>query len=74
MVWGVAKKMFRDAVESKVAALRVLEQNPLNGVAGPDRGEAKAKQWLFPSEVKALLECAKAPVRWRELYALSVYL
>jgi hypothetical protein len=66
-VWGVAKKMFRDAVESKVAALRVLETNPFDGVAAPERGEPKGKQWLYPSEVWALLSCPKAPLRWREL-------
>jgi integrase len=73
-VWGVVKKMFRDAVESKVAALRVLESSPFEGVQGPDRGDRKGKQWLFPSEVFALLACADLPLRWRRLYALGVYL
>src|SRR5262249_35815974 len=73
-VWGVAKKMFRDATESKVAALRVLDANPFAGVQGPERGVKKSKQWLYPSEVLSLLACQEVPIRWRRLYALSVYL
>jgi integrase len=73
-VWGVVKKMFRDAVESKVAALRVLQSSPFEGVRGPDRGDRKGKQWLFPAEVSALLACPEVPMRWRRLYALGVYL
>lgn len=72
--WGVVKKMFRDAVNSKVAALRVLESSPFEGVQGPDRGDKKGKQWLFPDEASRLLACDEVPMRWRRLYALSVYL
>ncbi len=73
-VWGVATKMFRDAVESKVAALRVLDVNPFAGVRGPERGVRKSKQWLYPSEATKLLACGDIPIRWRRLYALSLYL
>jgi integrase len=73
-VWGVIKKMFRDAVDSKVAALRVLDSSPFEGVRGPDRGDRKGKQWLFPGEVSAVLACVDVPLRWRRLYALAVYL
>jgi integrase len=72
--WGVATKMFKDAVESKVATLRVLDVNPFAGVRGPERGVKKSKQWLYPSEVTKLLACQDVPIRWRRLYALSVYL
>jgi integrase len=73
-VWGVATKMFRDSVESKVAALRVLETNPFQGVKGPERGVRKGKQWLYPTEAIQLLACPEVPLRWRELYALMMYL
>jgi hypothetical protein len=69
--WGVVKKMFRDAAKSKVAALRVLEASPFEGVQGPDRGEKKGKQWLFPDEVSALLACPQVPLRWRRRVVAS---
>jgi integrase len=72
--WGVATKMFRDACTSKIAALRVLEVNPFDGVPGPERGERKPKQWLFPTEASALFACEDVPLRWRCLYALATYL
>ncbi len=73
-VWGIATKMFGDAVASKVAALRCLDSNPFDGVKGPDRGERRAKQWLYPIEVQKLLACSAVPLRWRRLYALAAYL
>lgn len=73
-VWGIATKMFNDAVESKVASLRVLEASPFANVKGPDRGEAKAKQWLYPVEAATLLACEAVPFRWRRIYALAIYL
>ena len=73
-VWGLVTKLFADSADSKVAALRVRSDNPAQGVRGPDRGEAKAKQWLYPREVAALLACPEVPLRWRRLYALATYL
>lgn len=73
-VWGLVTKMFSDACDSKVAALRVRSDNPCAGLPGPDRGERKAKQWLYPVEASALLACAEVPLRWRRLYALATYL
>ena len=61
-------------MDSKIATLRVLELTPFDGVQGPDRGEKKGKQWLYPSEALALLACDDVPVRWKRLYALSMYL
>ncbi len=72
--WGLVTKMFADAVDSKTAALRVRSDNPCLGLPGPDRGARKSKQWLYPSEVSALLACARVPLRWRRLYALAIYL
>jgi len=73
-VWGIVTKLFSDAVRSKVATLRVLQSNPCRDVQGPDRGNRTAKQWLYPDEAIALLSCDAVPIRWRELYALSIYL
>ncbi len=73
-VWGLVTKMFSDACESKVAALRVRAENPAKDVRGPDRGARKGKQWLYPSEVTALLARGDVPLRWRRLYALAAYL
>jgi len=67
-------KLFSDSCESKAAALRVRSDNPCTGVRGPDRGEHKGKQWLYPSEASKLLACAEVPLRWRRLYALAAYL
>ncbi len=73
-VWGVATKMFRDACASKVAHFRVLEAFPFEGVPGPDRGQRKDKQWLYPDEALRLLACPDVPLRWRRLYALMACL
>jgi integrase len=73
-IWGLVTKMFSDTVRSKIAALRVRDDNPARDVQGPDDGEPTAKQWLYPAEVSALLACPDVPVRWRRLYALAIYL
>jgi integrase len=78
--WGIVTKLFSDACESKSAALRLRGDNPTAGVRGPDRGEYKGKQWLYPSEVAALIAyeggdgAPGVPLRWRRLYALAAYL
>jgi integrase len=73
-VWGLVTKLFGDACESKTATLRVRTDNPTTGVRGPDRGDYKGKQWLYPREVTAVLESSDVPLRWRRLYALATYL
>ena len=71
--WGTFTKMFGDAVRSKRLALRVLADNPAEGIAGPDRGAKKGKVYLYPSEFLALVSCERVPLRWRRLFALAVY-
>lgn len=73
-IWGTATKMVGDAMKSKVAALRVRDDNPARDVLGPDRGEEKAKQFLYPSEFLQLVACADVPLRWRRAIVLAVYL
>lgn len=72
-VWGTVSKAFDDACHSKTLALRVLSENPCTGVRGPDRGAQKAKQYLYPKELLALVSCPSVPLRWRRIYALAAY-
>ena len=46
-------------------ALRVRKDNPASTVKAPDRGKRKTKQFLFPSELLALVSCADVPLAWR---------
>ena len=71
--WGNITKMCKDAVNSKTAALRVLDVNPCLGVVGPDEGVVKAKAYLYPSEFLAMMVCKRIPIRWRRLFAAAIY-
>jgi integrase len=51
----------------------VRQDNPAEGVAGPDMGTKKSKTYLWPSEVFALLSSNRVPIRWRRLFALAIY-
>lgn len=73
-VWTAVRSMFRDARTAKRRDLRVREDDPVQGLAPPDRGAAKSKQFLYPSEVATLLACGDVPLRWRRVFALSTYL
>lgn len=73
-VWGTATKMCSDAVKSKVAKLRVRLDNPAKDVAGPESGEERAKQFLYPSEFLKLVTCEDVPLRWRRAVAVAIYL
>jgi integrase len=73
-VWAVVSRMFRDAANAKQRDLRVRDDNPCANVAPPDRGIRRAKQFLFPSELVALMGCEAIALEWRRLVALAVYL
>jgi len=73
-VWGLLTKMMADACGAKQRDLRVREDNPALGVHGPDRGVRKAKQYLYPSEVLALVSCADVPLEWRRAFAVTTYM
>ena len=73
-VWGLVTKALSDACGSKVRALRVRDDNPAQGVRGPDRGVHKSKAWLYPGELTALLTRTAIPAPWRRMYLLAVYL
>jgi integrase len=72
-VWSVARALFRDAQRAKDVAMCVRDDNPAQGVAGPDAGAWKSKQYVWPSEFEALMACQRIPLRWRRLFALAVY-
>jgi hypothetical protein len=66
--------MFADAVDAKRSDLRVREDNPAQGVRGPDRGTRATKVYLYASEFSSLMECAKVPIRWQRAFAIATYL
>jgi|HubBroStandDraft_1064217.scaffolds.fasta_scaffold11214_4 integrase len=71
--WGVARALFRDAQKAKDVSLCVRDDNPAEGVAGPDVGTNKARTYLWPSEFLTLVSSERVHVRWGRLFALSVY-
>ena len=71
--WSTVRALFRDARGAKDVTLCVRDDNPCDGVAGPDIGAKKAKTYLWPSEVEAFVCCPKVPLRWRRMVALAVY-
>ncbi|MGA2451048.1 MAG: site-specific integrase [Polyangiaceae bacterium] len=71
--WSVVRAMFRDACGGKDAAIRVRDDNPADGVSGPDVGTRKAKQYLWPYEFMAFVSNEHVPLVWRRLMALAVY-
>lgn len=73
-VWAVVRGMFRDARSAKQRDLRVRDDHPCLGIAPPDRGIAKAKQYLFPSEFARLVACRDVPLLHRRIFALTTYL
>jgi len=72
-VWGIATKMADDARNSKRSAVRCRDDNPAEGVRGPDRGERTARQYLYPSEFLKFLQCETVPMAWRRLVAVAIY-
>ncbi len=72
-VWTLVTSMCADMVTAKKRELRTREDNPCRDVKPPERGEKKGKQYLWPSEFLTLVSSPKVPLRWRQLFALSVY-
>ncbi len=73
-IWGTATKMADDAAESKHDTIRCRDDNPADGVRGPDRGDDRGKQFLYPSEFLRFAACQDVPLRWRRLVAAAIYL
>ena len=72
--YATASKMLDDAAHSKTRELRARNDNPAEGVRGPDRGAARAKQFLYPSELLRFVSSDVVPLTWRRVVVLAVYL
>ena len=72
-VWVLVSRMCKDMVEAKRRDLRVRDDYPAARVRPPERGEAPAKQYLYPSEFLRLVSCKAIDVDFRTLYAAAVY-
>ncbi len=80
-VWGDVQHAFDEAVHAKDPALRVLDENPLDGVRGPDGGEDRQGQILYSDELLALLRgvpvkpdtIVRVPLYRRQVYAMAIY-
>lgn len=74
LVWSAVKSMFKSARLAKQRELRVRRDDPTLGVAPPDRGAVKGKQFLFPSEFLQLVSCDEVPLQWRRMFTIATYL
>jgi len=73
-VWSVLASMMKEACTSKLRTLRVRDDNPCSTVQPPDKTDARAKTFIYPSEFLTLTACADVPLAWRETYAVACYL
>ena len=73
-VWSELTSTFAEACSSKRRELRLLERNPCAHVQPPDRGDARRKPFVFPSEFLSLVACEDVPLEWRELHSIACYL
>lgn len=78
--WSLVTSMCSDMVNAKRRDLRARGDNPAAGVLPPERGERKAKQYLYPSEFLRFISCDgsddrdEVPLRLRRAVAISVYM
>lgn len=73
--WGEVTSAFNYAKSAKPhTKLRVRDDNPTDGVQGPDAGITKDKPILYPSEVLALLSCERVPLFRRRVYAVAIFI
>jgi integrase len=73
-IWTVCTSLFDDATNAKARTnLRVLDANPCIGVRPPEKGEQRAKTFLYPSEFLGLMQCELVDVTFRRLVAIAVY-
>jgi integrase len=73
-VWSVLTSVMKEAATSKRRDLRVRTDNPCTTVQPPDKTDARAKTFVYPSEFLELMACEAVPRAWRELYAVACYL
>lgn len=71
--WFVFTRMCRDMAGAKRRDLRVRKEDAAAGVAAPERGPRKAKQFLYPSELLAFVGCPRVPLLWRRAVVIAIY-
>ncbi len=59
---------------SRAVELRCRDDNPADGVQGPDRGDDVGEQCLYPSEFLRFVTSEKVPLRWRRIVTLAIYM
>jgi len=72
-VWTLVTSMCADMVTAKRREFRVRDDNPCRDVKPPERGDRKAKQYLYPSEFLQFVSCESVPLDWRRAVALAIY-
>jgi integrase len=75
-VWSCVRTVFRVACSTKgwAKALRVLDTDPTIGIEAVDDGPSRKRQWVYPSEFAALMQCDAVPLERHYLYACAAYL
>ena len=72
-VWTLVTSMCGDMVSAKKREFRARKDNPCADVKPPERGDKKAKQYLYPSEFLTFVSCEAVPLRLRRGVAIAVY-
>jgi len=71
--WTLVTSMCADMVSAKKREFRTRKDNPCADVKPPERGDKKAKQYLYPSEFLQFVTCGRVPLRLRRATAIAVY-
>jgi hypothetical protein len=71
-IWTTATGMAGEARSSNLDTIQCRDDDPSDGVKGPERGVQLALQYLYPAEVDQFLTCEKVPLHWRRLVAVAV--
>jgi len=73
-IWSEVTTTLKAAVNAKRRDLRIRSDNPCIGILPPEKGDARKKTFLYPTEVQALLTFDGTPLQWRKVYAIGSYL
>jgi len=72
-IWATATKMANDSAESKSNKIRCREDDPAQGVKGPDKGDEIGKQFLYPAEFLKFVSHPDVPLLWKRLVTVAIY-
>jgi integrase len=62
-----------DMVSAKKREFRARDDNPCRDVKSPERGDRKAKQYLYPSEFLTFVSFEDVPIKLRRAVAIAIY-